>query len=158
MGIESINEPGGRTTMVLPASINEPPKMPDAPVITALNPSECTLGDPDFTLFIEGTGFYPASMIIFAGHDEPTTLNEDGTLSTGINMALWQGPDTVKVQVYNGPMFSNEADFTFNAAGATRSKAHAKHVVDPDDLEEQIEEAAEDDDFKSTHPTRKKRR
>ena len=41
--------------------------------------------------------------INFAGQDEPTTLNEDGTLSTGVNMAMWQGPDTVPVVIKNGP-------------------------------------------------------
>jgi hypothetical protein len=61
-------------------------------------------------------------VIYFAGQAEPTTLNEDGTLSTGINMDYWHGPDTVPVVVQNGPEQSEPADFTFNEAGATRSK------------------------------------
>jgi hypothetical protein len=37
---------------------------------------------PDFDLHVTGENFTTASIIYFAGHDEPTTLNEDGTVST----------------------------------------------------------------------------
>jgi len=131
MSIKSINEPlgPGRTTMVLPASINEPPSVddlpPDAipePTITSLSPDGAVLGEPSFTMFVSGTNLFAQSVIVFAGQDEPTTLNADGTLSTGINMDVWHGPDVVKVSVKNGPEQSNEVDFTFNEAPASRSK------------------------------------
>jgi hypothetical protein len=72
------------------------------PTISALEPDTCAIGDPDFDLHITGENFTTASIIYFAGHDEPTTLNEDGTVSTGINMNMWHGPDAVNVYVRNG--------------------------------------------------------
>jgi hypothetical protein len=150
MGIDSINEPGQRTTMLTPASINEPLTLPEgvgAPVIDSIDPASAVIGEADFTLFVTGSGFFAGSVIYFAGRDEPTTLNEDGTLSTGVNMSVWLGPDTVPVTVRNGPLTSNEVDFTFSAAG-TRTAAH---TVDPDDMEEEIEQAEEEGDFKPMH-------
>jgi len=134
MSIKSINEPlgPGRTTMVLPASINEPPSVddlpPDAihePTITSLSPDGAVLGEPSFTMFVSGTNLFAQSVIVFAGQDEPTTLNADGTLSTGINMDVWHGPDTVQVSVKNGSKMSNELPFTF-AAPTTRGARHGK--------------------------------
>jgi hypothetical protein len=166
MGVTSINEPqSSRTIMLMPLSINEPldVEMPDPPVVDAITPNACALGDPDFTLVVSGSGFYPASIIVFAGHDEPTTLNEDGTLSTGVKPVLWLDPVVVQCQVRNGPVMSNAVDFTFGEAGTRHApKAHASHahtaVVDPDDIEDEIEEAEEEGDFKPTHATRKKRK
>jgi hypothetical protein len=156
MGIESINEPGqGRTTMLTPASINEPPTL-EEPVISAIAPDQCTIGQPDFTLFISGEGFSALSVIFFAGHDEPTTLNEDGTLSTGIKPSLWQSPVVVQCQVRNGDKLSNAVDFTFAAEGAP--EAEIVDTDDPDELEDEIEQAKEEGDFKPTHPHRRKKR
>jgi hypothetical protein len=118
----------------MPSSINEP-NMPAfeevagaaQPTITALEPATCAIGDPDFDLHITGENFTTASIIYFAGHDEPTTLNEDGTVSTGVNMAMWHGPDTVNVYVRNGTLHSNALEFTFtepveeDTSGTTRS-------------------------------------
>lgn len=117
MGIDSINEPGQRTTMLTPVSINEPQNA-EVPVITALTPDSCVIGDADFTLVVEGTGFNGASVIYFAGHDEPTTHNEDGTLSTGVKPSLWGAPVVVYCQVHNGPMFSAPVEFEFAGVAA----------------------------------------
>src|SRR5207342_1066357 len=109
----------------MPTSINEPqtPAFEEVsgavqPTITALEPDTCAIGDPDFDLHVTGENFTMASIIYFAGHDEPTTLNEDGTVSTGVNMAMWHGPDTVNVYVRNGTLHSNALEFTFTEAGA----------------------------------------
>jgi hypothetical protein len=122
MGIKSINEPEGpgRTTMLTPNSINEPLAGEETiskltPVLSALSPTEATIGDESFTLAISGTGFVAESVIMFAGQEEPTTLGE-GTVSTGVDMDVWHGPDTVPVQVKNGPLLSNILYFTFHAA------------------------------------------
>jgi hypothetical protein len=160
MGIVSINEPDGHTWSLTPESINEPPdygEMVDPPAIDALTPGACLIGDADFTLYVSGTGLYQGSVINFAGHDEPTTLNEDGTLSTGVKPALWVNPVTVQVYVRNGPVLSNELPFTFSDT-ALASAAHAAHGADPDDLEEEINEAAEEGDFKPVHRGRTKRK
>ena len=166
MTIKSINEPNSsREMMLTPASVNEPPVLPEwaseAPVVESIDPAETTIGDPSFDVVLSGSGFYEQSVIVFAGQDEPTTLI-DGKLSTGVNMDVWQGPDTVKVSVRNGPIPSNEVDFTFLAAAeadATESdsvdheSARSLHdeLADPDDLEEEIEEAEEEGDFKPVH-------
>lgn len=167
MGIESINEPGtSRITMVTPVSINEPPHLPAdaiAPVIEGIAPETCVIGDADFTLVVTGENFFPGSIIHFAGHDEPTTQNEDGTLSTGVKPSLWQSPVTVQCQVRNGSLMSNAVDFTFDPAGAGTTAAkheHAHHAatVDPDELEEELEEAEEEGDFKPMHKAKPKRK
>jgi len=94
---------------------------PDAaPVITELEPDEATIGEETFDMFVHGTGFTEDSVIVFAGQEEPTDLEDDGTLSTGINMDVWNGPDTVQVSVKNGDKMSNMMDFTFHAEPATR--------------------------------------
>jgi hypothetical protein len=96
-------------------SINEPPQPQAKPVITALMPAFCVIGDPDFTLFITGENFSDTSVIFFAGHDEPTTLNADGTVSTGVKPSLWGAPTTVSCRVHNGAQPSNALDFEFRA-------------------------------------------
>lgn len=126
-----------------PASINEPPgstigsNAPPAgggggggdmpPAITALVPDNCTIGDPSFTLDVEGDGFTSSSVISFAGHDEPTTFNEEeGTLSTGIDMDVWHGADVVPVVVKQGALVSNAVDFTFEAAADAEAASTSK--------------------------------
>jgi hypothetical protein len=111
----SINEPQ-TVSLPLPQGTVVP-----KPSIAALNPDHCVLGEPDFTLYVSGENFFADSVIVFAGHDEPTTLNEDGTLSTGINMAVWQGPDIVPVAIKNGPEVSDPFEFEFAAAAGTRT-------------------------------------
>ena len=55
------------------AATLEPPPEADAPVITALVPNQATLGSPNFTLSVQGTGFTPGSVIVWNGADEATT-------------------------------------------------------------------------------------
>lgn len=107
----SINEPQ-TVSLPLPSDVTTP-----LPVITALEPASCTIGDPSFTLVVSGEEFQPYSIIVFAGHNEPTTYDEEaGTLSTGINMDVWNGPDTVPVLVRTGNADSEPMSFEFLAA------------------------------------------
>jgi hypothetical protein len=153
MGVPSINEPGqSELTTVEPVSINEPNL--DMPTVTSIDPTTCVIGDPDFDLQVAGTGFDETSVIVFAGHEEPTTWDGDATLSTGITPSLFTSPDTVDVQVRNGTKLSNALAFTFTDA--------AGRGADPDELEDEIEQAEEEGDFKPTHrshaPKRKVRK
>jgi hypothetical protein len=123
----SINEPLGSSIGSNMDDKGQPIKggsatpAPDAaPVITELEPDEATIGEETFDLFVHGTGFTEDSVIVFAGQEEPTDLEDDGTLSTGINMDVWNGADTIKVSVKNGDKTSNEMEFTFHAEPATR--------------------------------------
>jgi hypothetical protein len=171
----AINEPEGvRERTLTPASPNEPPALPEwatePPVVTGLEPTECTLGDPDFRIYVSGTGFYEQSTLVFAGQDEPTTF-EDGKLSTGVNMAVWHGPDTVQVGVRNGPIESNTMPFTFKTAETPEAEGQWRTTSvttatppghdadadysDPDELEDELDQAREEGDFS---PVRGKRR
>lgn len=103
-----------------------------APTITDVSPPSCEVGAADFNLVISGDGFDASSIIVFAGYDEPTTLNGDGTLSTTVKPSLWANPDTVSVQVRNGPAFSAPLDFAFTDPGANtrKRKEHAEQDQD----------------------------
>ena len=170
--IRSVNEPAGsRVVALTPQSINEPltldgmPELP-APVIASINPSEATIGDASFTLYVTGEHFRSGTTIVFAGKDEPTTLNEDGTVSTLVDMNYWHGPDVLKVSVYNGALASNEVDFTFHPEviegrqqpqqpppeQPTRAaEVDQPDYADPDELEDELEQAREEGDYEPTH-------
>lgn len=112
---KSLNEPEDPS---LPSrnvtSINEPPDGDNVePLIDTLEPASCVIGDADFTLYVHGDNFFPSSVISFAGHDEPTTLNEDGTLSTEVRPSLWLEPVVADVVVRNGSLESPAAEFAF---------------------------------------------
>lgn len=87
-------------------------------VISSLEPATAAIGDPSFRLVVSGTGFIKdTSIIVFAGQDENTAFDEeDGTLSTGVNMDYWHGPAAVPVRVRNMSVYSEPVDFTFTAA------------------------------------------
>jgi hypothetical protein len=112
--------------MITPISINEPMEIPSqedlTPVITALDPVACDIGDTDFTLFVSGEKFTAESVIFFAGHDEPTTLEEDGTLSTGVKPSLWEAAVVVECQVRNGQLYSEPVQFSFDAPAPVSTK------------------------------------
>jgi hypothetical protein len=98
------------------------------PVVTALEPDTAAIGAPSFTLHVLGTGFAPGAVIVFAGHDEPTTVVSPTDVTTGVNMAVWLGPDAVPVLVRNpdGAM-SEPLDFTFtDAASAGRVRGRGR--------------------------------
>ena len=84
------------------------------PQVLSLNPNNAVLGSPSFTLRVLGTGFKNTDKIIFAGVEEPTTFVSANELTTGVNMAVWLGPDVlpVEVQTVEGYL-SNAVPFTF---------------------------------------------
>lgn len=93
------------------------------PSITSIEPASCVLGDANFRVYLTGENFFAGSVIVFAGQDEITTLEDDGRLSTGVNMAVWHGPDVVQVTVKNADAVSNAVDFEF-AAEAVEAADH----------------------------------
>jgi hypothetical protein len=87
------------------------------PTLTDLTPSTVALGSPDFTVHVMGSGFTSESVIVWNGYDEPTTVVSDTELTTGVNMAVWQAPAVVPVQVRAGDgNLSNVLSFTFTEA------------------------------------------
>ena len=120
---QSINEPDD------PSRVAEPRRQhqragdgAERPVITALEPDSCAIGDPDFTLYIQGENFTADSVIHFAGHDEPTTHNTDGRLSTGVKPSLWGAPAAVPCIIRNGQLQSEPATFTFTEAAGRSAR------------------------------------
>jgi hypothetical protein len=84
------------------------------PVVTSLTPGSATVGDPDFTLHVMGTGFSVLSKIIFNGSEEPTTFVSDTELTTGVDMSTVSGPSIVPVAVLSGEgVLSNAENFVF---------------------------------------------
>jgi IPT/TIG domain len=122
----------------MPVSINEPGTPAFEPIsgavtpeITSIEPTSCAIGDADFDLVITGNNFTSDTEIYFAGHPEPTTLHEDGTISTGVKPSLWGAPATVHCQVHTGTLISNVVDFEFTAPAEGRS---GKRAYDKDEL------------------------
>ena len=99
------------------------------PIVTSLTPSSTPLGAPSFTLHVRGYGFDASTVIVFAGYDEPTTVVSDTEVTTGVDMSVWLGPDTVQVGVHNPAGASNLVPFTFLAAASRRGEPtkHGRH-------------------------------
>ena len=94
------------------------------PTISALEPDTCAIGDPDFDLHVTGENFTTASIIYFAGHDEPTTLNEDGTVSHGRQHGdVARAGYGERLRPQRHAAFSNALEFTFTEAGR---RAHGR--------------------------------
>lgn len=105
------------------------------PVVTSLNPSTVVIGSPDFDVHVVGTGFTPDSKIIFAGVEEPTTHVSDTELTTGVNMTLWVGADSVPVSVANSNgIVSDPMMFTFTAAAGRVLKEENKTIPPHHDM------------------------
>lgn len=84
---------------------------PAAAILTALVPDTVALGEPDFTLSVEGTGFTPASEILWNGSPEPTTFVSETEVTTGVNMATAGVAIEIPVAVKTGEAVSNVLPF-----------------------------------------------
>jgi len=92
-----------------------------APVLSSIEPSSAESGAENFRIALTGENFTEQSVIIFGTMDEPTTLEQDGTLTTGVTPSLF-APAVVPISVRNGPLHSNVVDFTFTEPGAPVSR------------------------------------
>jgi hypothetical protein len=90
-------------------------QVPPAPPATldSLSPDTAVLGDPDVEMHCVGTGFTEASVIVFAGYDEPTTFNSDTDVSTIVKPSLGWGAVSVDVAVRTGLAPTPALQFTF---------------------------------------------
>ncbi len=153
--IKSINEPtASRSVMFTPSSINEPLTLEGGtlvPVLTTIQPAMATIGGADVTLQCVGQNFTPEAFITFNGGEEPTIFVSATKVTTIVKPSTATTPGNYPVTVVT-PFGETEArPFEFREAGVTREAA------DPDELEEEIEEAEEDGDFKPTHRGKTKR-
>lgn len=96
----------------------EPQPEPDpAPVLTSLTPDNAESGAvDDITMVVNGSGFTSSSVIVFNGHDEPTTLVSASKVSTGVKPSLFVVPAICPVEVRNTGGTSNSLMFEFTEA------------------------------------------
>ena len=86
---------------------------PIKPGIDGMEPNTAPSGGSDIRLYVNGTGFTPDSVIVFNDNEEPTTMNSNGVLSTGVRPSIFVVPATVPVLVRTGAVESNTLNFTF---------------------------------------------
>jgi hypothetical protein len=87
------------------------------PVVTGLVPPSAKLGDPNFTLHVNGTGFKQGATILWNGSPEPTTFVSATELTTGVNMATAQVAMPIPVAVRSlAGLDSNAVDFDLQPA------------------------------------------
>ena len=88
----------------------------DDPTVITLTPNTAVVGAPNFTIHVIGTNFFPGTVILWNGAEEPTTIVSETEVTTGVNMATVSGPATVPVSVraITGAE-SNALPFTFTA-------------------------------------------
>ena len=146
-----------------------------APVLSGIEPSTARIGDESFILVVSGVGFVQdISVIVFAGQDEPSKLETNGTLTTGVNMSVWHGPDEVEVRVKNGEHISEPLMFTFTAApdeekelekARQAKRDRGQHVVGDDEHKHEHadyppgeEDNGEEEDDDDDKPKRRKPR
>ena len=87
--------------------------MPDVPLrITALVPSGVPVGNPSFTLTIQGTGFSRSSVVRFGGTSITPTFVSSNQLTAEIPAALVANVGTVPVTVTNGKQTTLAAQFS----------------------------------------------
>jgi hypothetical protein len=152
----------------------------EPPILESISPNTAVIGGPDVTMTASGIGFTEASVISFNGGEEPTTFVDGGRVTTIVKPSTATTPGSYPVTVANGDKVSGEASFTFTEAGAfaavnpegpteqpaddtaerktSGSWGLAKtdaDPADPDELEDEIEQAEEEGEFKSTHPKTK---
>jgi hypothetical protein len=105
-----------------PEPTTPPPEEPA--VVSSLDPETAVAGDPtDITMTVTGSGFTAASVIVFDGLDEPTTLISPTQVSTGVKPSLFVVPADCLVGVRNAAGMSNELVFSFTSAAGRSSAA-----------------------------------
>jgi hypothetical protein len=163
--ITSVNEPGQiHTTTLTPRSINEPAAIGgsieggNAPKVTGVDPAGCTAGDAPLILGVTGINFVDGVAVTFDGVALDTTFVSDTSLTAALDPTpLVAGGYPVSVKA--GELIAPVA-VMFTVADAAPEAAGA----DPDELEDEIEQAGEEGDFKPLHrgrptktlPTRRK--
>jgi YVTN family beta-propeller protein len=110
---------GGTASTVNPTQTFNPPANP-TPTITTISPNSAVAGGAAFTLTINGTNFFAASMVNFGGA-APTILSFSSTqLTVAIPAAAIASTGTLSVTVTNpapGGGTSNPMNFTITSGG-----------------------------------------
>jgi hypothetical protein len=81
-------------------TLTEVVKPPPTPTLEAIYPDTFTIGSPDALLNAFGGPFERGDRLVVAGNTERTTYVSHNQLTTWINSAVWQNPDTIDVLVH----------------------------------------------------------
>jgi hypothetical protein len=164
---KSINEPeGSRVVMYQPTSLNEPitlqawladtglggdaeiPPIPGAATITGLEPAEAPAGS-SVELVVYCIGHNEKKSYIYFGDAEMRTqLATQTSISTVIPQNEMISPRLVNVTVRREGLVSNQMSFSVTP--------YERGISDPDELEDEIEQAEDEGEFKSTHRVKAK--
>lgn len=119
MSIASANEPGGRTTMLTPNSLNEPTTKEDlTPTLTGMDPSNAVaLTDPPLQVTLTGTNFIVGFTRVKFGEGDLEPIVVDTTRMTIVIVPELFPPGTVTCSAYNGEYETEALDFTFTDGG-----------------------------------------
>lgn len=101
---------------VFKTAIDEVVDPPAELTFTSMSPDTAELGSEDVTVSFIGAGFDAASIINFAGQEEPTTLVSDTELTTIVKPTLGWGAVAVPVYIRNAVTQSETLQFTFTEA------------------------------------------
>ena len=98
----------------IPPGTLPPPSV--APVLSSLAPATAVVGSIDVTVTVNGSGFYPSSVIVWNSGDEPTTFISATQVSTLVKPSTASGAFSVPITVRNGDKVSNMLTFQFTEA------------------------------------------
>lgn len=145
--MKSINEPDAPSHIALtPQSVNEPRPLPEGPpTVEGLNPAEAPSGTASQLLVVHGANFIEGCVITFDGTPMATNFERADKLNTTLVLSTTPAgeyPVTVTL------LSASTAPATFTV---TEEAAPEAEGVDPDELEDEIEEAEEEGDFKPVH-------
>lgn len=107
---------------------------PVPPVLTSLQPSQATIGQPSFTLHVFGTGFKNTDVINWNGGDEPTVFVSSTELTTQVDMTTATTPTTIPVKVGQSNIM------TFSLIAVTSRVASKSSESKVDDLKKDLKE------------------
>lgn len=116
-----LNVPGHWDQKLGEVPPTEPPPVEEAgpPVLSALEPAQLSVGAPDTTVLVKGSGFTAESVIIWNGGEEVTNFGDAETLSTLVKPSTVSPdlplPFSLPVKVKTGALESSELQFSFVA-------------------------------------------
>jgi hypothetical protein len=105
-----------------------------AVTVTGIAPISATVGGPDVTLHVYGTGFTAETVILFNLGEEPTTYLDSTEVTTLVKPSTASGPATVPVSVVGAAAtvpFSFEAAVTRTRSAPTPTPAPAPAPAPP---------------------------
>lgn len=80
-----------------------PTPAPVTPVVLTLSPQNVTVGNPPFTLTVNGTGFVSTSTVEINGNVVQTTFVNSTQLTAAVPASFLQAPGFLQVSVVNPP-------------------------------------------------------